>query len=130
MEKAFCEKIQQYLDELYKPSDFNRLKDTIWTVVDHGYTINLIIAGKILVIDLVLFEEIPGEKETFLELLLELNAHKTRFARFCLIKGKVHFRQTLVGDFVELRSFKGHLTEFRETAHALKKELKAVYSSE
>ena len=104
-----------------------RVHNNVWRFQEEDFEYNLIITSKLIIFDALLFPSLPENRLGFFQDMLDLNAHQTKQAKFCLVKDRVHLRLINEHAHYTFEEFTDNLFEFRWQVPRLRDNLGAKF---
>ncbi len=122
-------RIDEYVNKFYSSSgqEVVRVRHNIWAVREASYSFNVIITSLLVVFDAMMFEELPERKDAFFGDLLNLNAHRAKASKLCMVKDKIHLRIIRGLEDFDYSEFVAHVEEYREIFPEIKEKLQNKY---
>ncbi len=104
-----------------------RVHSNIWRFQEENFEYNLIITSKLVIFDSLLFPFLPEKQNEFMRELLELNAHQTKQAKFCIVKDGIHLRLINEHAHYTYEEFQDNILEYRWQLPRMRDNLGAKY---
>lgn len=124
-DKKTADLIAEYMTRFFEenPEGYRRIKENIFKIYETGFDYDLIITSKLVIYDLLLFDELPKQKGAFYEELLRVNGLRTKGATLCLTDEGINLRLIRGHEEYPYSAFRDNLQEFRLLAPQLRTEL-------
>lgn len=121
--------INEYVTKYYTASgeETVRVRHNIWAVREATYSFNIIITSLLIVFDAILFDHLPENKLSLFEELLNLNAHRAKASKLCLVKDRIHLRIIRGLEDFDYSEFVAHVEEYREIFPDIREKLVEQY---